>query len=670
MPAVVVVAGTLVAYVSFRLGAIPLVGFLIAGVLVGPNGLGLIEDMELVNQTAEIGVLLLLFTIGLELSLGELRRTGSVLVVGGSFQVLVTTAVVTGLLAAGGVAWNIGIYSGFLVALSSTAIVLKLLADRGQTRGERGRVAVSILIFQDLAVIAMVLIVPMLGDTGGSTLDVVWAITKAVLLVAAVLFGARRLVPGLLEAVARTCSQEVFLLAVLALCFGTAYATSLLGVNVALGAFLAGLVVSESRFSTHALNEVMPLQILFSAAFFVSIGMLLDLGFLVDEWPLVVGVVAAVVVIKTLVTTSGVWLVRRKAGVALSAALLLAQLGEFSFVLERTGTEAGLSPADLGERGSQAFIAATVVLMTVTPALSALGERLGGRLARRRRAEPEAASDAEPPEPDDLADHIVLAGYGPHGAALATALELADVPFVVTTLSPEGADHASELGRDVLISDGARARTLELAGLSRARLLVVADDDSEAAERVVAVAATVAPQVPVLVRTHRSADAHRLAQRGVHAVADVSAIDDALISQVLGRLGLPEDRIEDTIDAARQRSGPPPSAGSGAPVDLTRPVDVSVTDGCEHAPAEANVWPSAPGCAECLASGGRWVHLRICLGCGHVGCCDSSPDRHARAHWDDSGHAVMRSLEPDETWAHCYADGELMQTVDGTDGRP
>ena len=272
----IVVAAAVIAYLSSRIGLVPIVGFLIAGVIIGPHALGLVEDQALVNDAAEIGVILLLFTIGIEFSLDKLWRIKTLIFGGGGLQVTLASLGVLGVLAAFGVEWRAALFTGFLVSLSSTAIVLKLLGDRGETASPHGQVILGLLIFQDLAVIVMVLVVPMLGGGGGSGAEIAGALAKALGLIVAVLVVARRLMPPLLERVALTCAPELFLLTVIAICLGTAWLTSIAGVSLSLGAFLAGLVVSESRFSHHAFGEIMPLQILFSATFFVSVGMLLD----------------------------------------------------------------------------------------------------------------------------------------------------------------------------------------------------------------------------------------------------------------------------------------------------------------------------------------------------------------------------------------------------------
>lgn len=481
------VVAALIAYVCFRLGLVPIIGFLVAGVVIGPNALGLVRDAELIDAAAELGVIFLLFTIGLEFSLAQLARIRRLIFVGGGLQVFVTVAAVTGLLAPFGVEWRVGVFTGCLVALSSTAIVLKLFEDKGGTASPIGNVSLGVLIFQDLAVVVMVLLIPMLGEGGGSAAGLAWALLKAAGLIVLVLTLATRVMPHVLEAVARTCSPEIFLLTITAICLGTAYLTSLAGVSLSLGAFLAGLLVSESRFGQQALGEILPLQIIFSAAFFVSVGLLLDLGFVVMNLPLVLAAILGILALKTLVTTGAARILGYPLTVALPAGFLLAQVGEFSFVLERAGREVGLSPAGLGEAGAQTFVAATVLLMGATPFLGQVGRRVKRRLPTPR-AEVETVPDASAYA--DLRDHVIIAGYGDVARRLARVLERAGVPFLIATLSPTGATEAEAEGRTVLRGDYAKSSVLNAAGLLRARLLVVPDDDPAMTARVVSVVST------------------------------------------------------------------------------------------------------------------------------------------------------------------------------------
>lgn len=675
--AALVVGGAVVAYIGLRLNIVPIVAFLFTGIVIGPNALGIVSDLEIVNAAAEVGVLLLLFTIGLEFSLDRLKELRRPLFVGGGLQVLLATLVTFLVLMAAGVDANVALFSGMLVSLSSTAIVLKLLADRGEVGSKHGRLAVSVLLFQDLAVVAMVLLVPVLGESGGSMWDIVQALGIAVAIIVAVMVFARRLLPPVLERVARTCSPELFLLTIVAICIGTAYGTSLAGVSVSLGAFLAGLVVSESRYSSQALGEILPLQIIFSATFFVSIGMLLDVGFLVDNLAMVLGAVVALLVVKAVTAGAAVLALRERIGVAIATGLTLAQVGEFSFVLATAGALEGLTPAGLGEDGTQGFIAATVLLMAATPALSAFGARVGDRMRPEEavdtlvgRAEPAAGA----PIAEGISGHVLIAGYGEWARGITRVLRDRDVPLVVTTLSPEGATDAHELGVPVLLGDPARIMTLNEAGIARAKVVVVPDDGAERAAQVVGVVWALDPEICVIVRARYAEDEGPLMAAGAtHVVTEELAASSLLLTKLFKAFGR---ELGDALMEAKQvaqyhgRQAPPRvvRGTSNGAVDTEAPIEVELGPAaCEHIGERASVVPQTAGCEECLRLGDSWVHLRVCLTCGHVGCCDSSPNRHARAHHEREGHHVMRSVEPGESWVYCFADDRTLLERSGDD---
>jgi CPA2 family monovalent cation:H+ antiporter-2 len=764
---VIVAAGALIAYVCHRLGLVPIVGFLAAGVVIGPFGLGLVRDREMVDAAAEIGVILLLFTIGIEFGFEKLARLQRLLF-GGVLQVGLSTLLTALILKACGVALPVAIFSGFLVSLSSTAIVLKILSDRGESDAPAGQVGLGLLIFQDLAVIVMVLLLPMLAGTGGSVGGILGALAKAVALIAAVLLVARRLMPPLLERVQRTCSPELFLLTLIAICLGTAYLTSLAGVSLSLGAFLAGLLVSESRFSEHALGEILPLQILFSATFFVSVGMLLDLKFLLHHPALVLGTVLAVLAIKALTTGGAVAALGYRLPVAAFSGLVLAQIGEFSFVLERSGRALGLTPAGLGETGSQTFIAATVVLMVLTPPVTAAGGRLAAWLERRSLASLKAAArqdtpDEAQPEVERLENHVVVAGYGQAARRLVQVLKGSQIPFLVTTLNPDGAKEAEAQGVLVIRGDSSRQGFLQRVGIERAKMLVIADDDLAMTHRIAAVARPLNPTLRIVARTRFLSEAEVLAEAGGdRVVADELESLVGIFSDVLRSYSIPGEEIAAHEEAIRRgdyaafrtaepgeerppavvcrlgpdcldtrtvtvRAGVPaegsPIGGLGladlglTAVSLRRrarvwddpPLDLPLAAGdeitlrgaaagfaeaaslfrrdgeggdlpaprrrhvdtktpvtlepdpakaaqCSHLGEVRAVLPGTDGCEECLAAGTRWVHLRVCMSCGHVGCCDTSQGKHATAHFHTAGHPVMRSIEPGESWGWCFAD--------------
>ena len=685
--AICILAGAAIAYVCSRLGLVPIVGFLATGVVIGPNALGLVKNQALIDQAAELGVILLLYTIGIEFSLDKLARIKKLIFVGGGLQVGLVTLAVTGVLSVFGVDWKVGIFTGFLVALSSTAIVLKLLGDRGETGADHGRVGLGLLIFQDLAIIAMVLLVPALAGQGGSLMDVTWALGKAGLIIALVLAIARRIMPPVLERVALTCSPEIFLLSVFAICLTTAYLVSLAGISVSLGAFLAGLVVSESRFSHHAFAEIMPIQILFSAVFFVSVGMLLDVSFFIQNLPLVLGVIVLVLVLKVLTTGVAALALGYRLPVAASSAMMLAQVGEFSFVLERTGREMGLHPAGMAEVGSQTFIAATVVLMVFTPALSRAGASIGARLdARREAAEAEAMEAAvEHHDIPELEDHVVISGYAQGARRLVPVFAERGIPVIVTTLSPTGANEVEALGIPALRGDSTKGETLRRAGIQRARALIIADDEPAQAASIAHIARSLNKDLRITIRTRSTADVTALTEAGADEVV-TEELESTLqvCGDVLALYGVASEEIQahagKVRDLARTGALDPgesgteegahrpalvssPTAGTGkARIDTESYVSLKLPESsnCSHLGEVRKVLPKSAGCEECLAKGEDWVHLRLCMTCGHVGCCDTSKNKHATAHYHATGHPIMRSLEPGEEWGWCFVDEEML----------
>jgi len=741
-----------VLFVCQHFRVVPIVAFLLTGVLIGPNALGLVRDVQRVEILAEIGAMLLLFTIGMEFSLEELIRMARLILTAGGIQVGLTVAIAAVVLSWFGVTWTSGLFTGCLLALSSDALVLKILADRGETATTAGQATVGILVFQDLAAVAMILLVPALGGQAGSPLAIAWALLRAFGTVAAVLVVARWLLPRVLEVVARTCIPELFLLTVTAICFGTAWLTNLAGVNLALGAFLAGLVLSGSRLKDMAFGEVLPMRTLFSAAFFLSLGMLLDPWFVFSHPGAVFGTVVLILVLRLVATAAGLAVNAAAPRVILVSALLMAQVGEFSFVLQRAGLDAGLSPWGMGEAGAQAFIAASVLMMGLTPFFAQAAWRLEKWL--RRRDERRGPAETHAPEVA-MEGHVVIAGYGMAARPLARMLHAAGVPFGILTLNPGGAAEAQREGFLVRLGDSSRAHGLQLMAVERAKMLVCADDDPATARRVVAVARALNPTLAIVVRTAAVSAADAILEAGADQVIAeemegvvqlfVRVLDGYMVSReevtrhvetlrsdgyaavrpgavaalalrcrgldgecldtrvvrvrtgtaiagltldaaaLTDRYGLevisvrrhnevthepsgdwlvmPGDRLELRGSAAqfaaaatlfrRPVDAEPARAESAAPANGT----IATPRGrCQHADQVRAVIPRTVGCEECLAVGQRWVHLRVCMTCGHVGCCDSSKGKHATAHHKLSGHPIVRSLEPGETWAWCYID--------------
>jgi CPA2 family monovalent cation:H+ antiporter-2 len=542
-----------IAYLCTRIRLVPIAGFLITGVVVGPNALGLVQDPELVSTLAEIGVILLLFEIGIEFSLTKLGRLKKAISLGGGLQVGATIAVVAGAGWMAGVDWASSVYTGCLVALSSTAVVLSLLSDRGETDTPAGQISLAMLIFQDLAIVAMILIVPMLAGTGGSGWAVAGALGQAVLVIGGTLVLARVVVPRILAEVAHVRRPELFVLAIAAIGLGTAWLVGLAGVSLELGAFLAGLVVSESEYSEQALSEVLPFRSLFNAVFFVSVGMLLDLSFFFEQPLVLLGTVVGVLVVKALLVTLAALALGVPIRVAATVGLGLAQVGEFSFVLERAGRAAGLSPMGLGPAGEQTFIVTAVLLMLGTPALLSVAPALGrwlqgtvlGRLTEDTDVGPASGEGA-------LEDHVVIVGFGPAGRRLAQVLAEDDLPFVVVDLNPTSVEEAREMGYPAIYGDATRGPLLEEAGIRRAKLCVVVVNDQDAAARITAVARHENPTLQLIVRSRFLSELERFRGAGADVVVpeEIEA-SVQIFAHVLRAYGVDATEIETQVRTIR-----------------------------------------------------------------------------------------------------------------------
>ncbi len=544
-----------IAYLCYRLKIVPIVGFLIAGVIIGPNALGLVQDQELVDILAEIGIILLLFTIGIEFSLEKLSRIKKAILLGGGLQVGLTTALVAVIFWIFGVTWNAAIYTGCLVALSSTAIILGLLSDEDKTDTPTGQLSLAVLIFQDLIIIVMVLLVPMLAGGSQTLSEFGWIIAKAVMLIALVLVLAQRIVPWILEKVAKTRRQELFLLSVVAICFGTAAITNMAGVSLALGAFLAGLVVSESHFSEQAISEILPLRTIFYAVFFVSVGMLLDLNYVIANPFIILITAVAVIGLKFIVNTVSLMTLKYPIRIIAASGFTLAQIGEFSFVLERAGRAAGITPGGLGEPGSQIFIAVAVLLMTLTPFMVHKGTAVGNLMARtpfRHLARVAKTDTTEEASKTSLEDHVIIIGYGPAGRHLVQVLRDTGIPFIVIEMNPESVKEMHQKDIPAIFGDASRRYILELAAVKKAKLCVIATNDPESSPRIVQQARHLNPTLQIIVRTRYLSELEHFDSLGADIVVpEEMETTVRLFSHVLGAYMVPKEEINEHIQTLR-----------------------------------------------------------------------------------------------------------------------
>jgi monovalent cation:H+ antiporter-2, CPA2 family len=505
------------------------------GLLLGSAGLGLVEHTHALDVLAEVGVALLLFTLGLEFSLGQLRKSWRTVALAGSAQVTITVgavAVVTWWLGEG---WSEATTWGFLVALSSTAVVLRMLDVRGETHAAHGRFVVGVLVFQDLAVVAMLLLLPILGGEKAGVGHVATTLLKSCVIIVAILGGARFVVPPLLAAIARTRNREVFLLSVLAIAGMTAFATSMGGLSIALGAFLAGMVLADTQYSHQAMSDVFPLRSAMMCLFFVTIGLLIEPSVIARHPAQIVGIVTAVVVGKFLLVFLVGLALRFPPAVAALAAAALAQVGEFSFVLAGAAVDNGL----LDSEEHETFLAASVLTIVVAPVILALTPRVlaGTRvLAPLERllgpGVPEAAT-----QPVQISDHVVVTGFGVGGRTVVDALDRCGVPMVIIELNPDTVRAEQARGRNVVYGDSTSAEILDHAGLARARALVIVVSDPRAAQETAAVARRLRPDLQVFLRTRWASDEGGLRESGAVVVSEEYAGAAAMATEVLKTCG-------------------------------------------------------------------------------------------------------------------------------------
>ncbi len=488
----------------FRLPSI--VGFLLTGVLCGPSALGLVENKEMVDIMAEVGVAFLMFSIGMELSGKELMRMKKPLLVGGSAQVLFTTACVFLL-----VFWwsgvRHGIIYGCMVTLSSTAIVLSLLQQKAQAEAPHGRVCLAVLIFQDLAIVPMVLIFPLLG--GGlefETESMLLALGKGLIVITCILLFGKFVLPRLMFSVVRTRSRELMLMATLGLCLTVALITSWVGLSLSLGAFLAGLMMAESEYSLNTLESIMPFKEVFSSIFFMSVGMLLDVSFFAGHVPAVLLCAVAIIAIKILMTLPAVRMLGYSLRTAIISAFCLAQVGEFSFVLAKSALELELITND----AYQIFLASSIATMVMTPLLIGAAPAAASLVLDKFRsgaksvaAEEEGAGEEMPDIVRDgrlLKDHLIIIGFGIGGKMLAHGAKRCGIPYIISEMNPDTVEKFRGT-EPIRHGDATFPLVLEHLGVATARALAIVTSDPAGGRAIIANAKKINPSLHIIVRT-------------------------------------------------------------------------------------------------------------------------------------------------------------------------
>ncbi len=550
-----------------RLGLSPIVGYLLAGIVIGPHTPGFAGDVGLAQQVAEVGVILLMFGVGLHFDLSDLWKVRGVAVPGAIGQSLVATVAAAGLFHLLG--WNLtaGLVTGMAMAVASTVVLLRVLMDKGMLQTSHGQVAVGWLIVEDLLTVLVLVLIPLLGDkasqagAAGGIATFAWAFAKLGLMVVVVLVAGGRLVPWILTQVAKLRSPELFTLTVLVLSITIAVGSAtIFGASVALGAFLAGIVVAQSPVSHQAAADALPMRDAFAVIFFVSVGMLFDPSFVVREPAMVAAALAVVLLFKPLAALAIVALCGYPARTALTVAIGLAQIGEFSFIVAQVAGEHGLMPAE----GMSVLVAAAMISITINPLLFGGLDRIERAVAgvpwlfrlleARHAARTSDINRAGETKADDEQRPLaIIVGYGPVGRLVDAMIRDAGLATVIIDMNIDTVRSLAATGRAAIYGDATRRDLLEQAGIRKAQHLVVTLPDSSGRAALVMAARELSPTVEITVRARHLAEREPLAQAGAAKVVfEEGEAGVALARHVLERRGLDAAKIDQVLMAVRR----------------------------------------------------------------------------------------------------------------------
>jgi len=541
-----------IVFVCHRLHIPSIVGFFLTGIVAGPHALALVNDVGRVELLAEVGIIALLFTVGMGFSLERLILIRRAVLLGGSVQVVLTG--LAGFLIARvlGLPAPLAVFAGFLLAHSSTTISLKSFQDRNEADTLAARATVGISIFQDIMSVPMLFLVPLLaGKTADSGSSFLVMVAEGLAVIVIVVVSAKWVVPFALFQVTRTRSRELFLFSTVAICLAVTALTYAAGLSPALGAFLAGIIISESEYSQQALGDVMPFRDIFSNFFFISIGMLLDVGFLWDQIGVVVALVVVALAVKMLFAGAAAVALGFPLRVTTTIGLGLSNIGEFSFILAVPGLAVGL----LSPTNYQYFLTATVITMAATPFLIAAAPRVADyclTLKLPRLLKDGVHQHQRLDEDAGLTDHLIIVGYGVNGRNVASAAAEALIPYVIIEMNPETVRRERANGESILFGDGSQPVVLEHAGILQARVLVVATPDATGTRRIVENARRMNPSVYIIARTRFVTEVAPLYKLGAdEVIPEEFETSVEIFSRVLRKYLIPREQIENFIRTIR-----------------------------------------------------------------------------------------------------------------------
>jgi CPA2 family monovalent cation:H+ antiporter-2 len=545
------------AYLFSRLRLSPIIGYLVTGLLVGPFGFHLISSVDDVEIMAEVGVILLLFTIGLEFSITRIIRLKGPMLKSGLVQVVLTTGLVFVAAIFFNIDWRSALALGMALALSSTAIVLKLLLEGGDIDAVHGRISLAVLLCQDLCVIVFLLLLPLLGDD--FVQPSLFSLMRSVVLLGGLFLFARHLLQPLMRGVLETRSAELFRLMILTLVLGTAWVTFEAGLSLALGAFLAGLALAESDYSHQVLSDIIPFRDAFLAIFFISMGMLVDLRILIDDWPIILAGFLLVIFLKIVATTFATLVSQYPLRVALTTGLILFQVGEFSFILMKKALILNV----VSEPIYQSTLLIIALTMMVTPFIVGRAPAMATRMSGWCGAKKEEWSDEEKERTGNLEGHVIIAGFGLAGKTVARVLREMHIPYLHIELNGEIVRRARQNGEFIVYGDATSPVVLEGVGIARARALVIAINDPAALTRVIRTARDLNDSIYILARTSFILEMDDLLAHGADMVIpDEVEASLRMAAVLLRQFSIPEGQSLRQIAALRQEHYGSSRAGS------------------------------------------------------------------------------------------------------------
>lgn len=556
---VVILGLSIVIILVFQRLKLPaILGFLLAGIIAGPYAFNLISSQHEVELLSEIGIIFLLFVIGIELSLKGLASIKKIIFLGGGLQVGGTILITVAISYLIGLPLNTSIFLGFLFSLSSTAIVLKLLQEKGEITSPHGRIGLGILIFQDIIVVPMMLFTPLLaGETPNILSSIAIMVVKIVLILIIVYILARYVAPRVFGWVVKTRNQELFILTVVVFCFGVAWLTSAVGLSLALGAFFAGLIISESDYSHQATANVLPFREIFISFFFISVGTLLNLDFFFSNILIILLLVIGVILLKMLVVGLTVVALRYPARTIFLAVFSLFQVGEFSLLLSGVGKENGLIPDNI----YQYFLAISIITMGITPFLISYAPKITYAIlkapiptaVRRRLENIKRSSKAEEEFSEkNLHDHLVIIGYGINGENISKAARKAEIPYVILDTNPEAFEKANAKDEPIIFGDATNMTILKHVHVQEARVVVIAISDPGATNKILSNIRQFTQTATIIVRTKyvkEIKDAIRLGADEVVPEEFETSIE--IFTRVLKKYLVPFDEIQEFINQIR-----------------------------------------------------------------------------------------------------------------------